>query len=104
MVVPDRYAAVPFRLFADIPNLVLNKRTGHKRPCFDCPIIWLKVLKGVGETFSKVSPRKIPYHNLSASASQRAEDASDGIRQSPRGERATEPTFGPSGMQERLNC
>ena len=30
--------------------------------------------------------------------------ASLGIRQSPRGDRETEPTFGPSGRQERLNC
>src|SRR5690349_8034836 len=29
--------------------------------------------------------------------------ASLGIRQSPRGDRLTEPTFGPSGRQERLN-
>ena len=29
---------------------------------------------------------------------------SDGIRQSPRGESVTVPTFGPSGRQERLNC
>ena len=27
-----------------------------------------------------------------------------GMRQSPRGESATEPTFTPSGKQERLNC
>ena len=31
-------------------------------------------------------------------------DASDGIRQSPRGDSVTEPTLGPSGTQERLNC
>lgn len=30
--------------------------------------------------------------------------ASDGIRQSPLGERETEPTLGQSGRQERLNC
>ena len=29
--------------------------------------------------------------------------ASLGMRQSPRGDRLTEPTFGPSGRQERLN-
>ena len=29
--------------------------------------------------------------------------ASLGIRQSPRGDRLTLPTFGPSGIQERLN-
>ncbi len=33
-----------------------------------------------------------------------ATEASLGMRQSPRGERATLPTFGPSGRQERLNC
>ena len=38
------------------------------------------------------------------SASQSAGLASLGIRQSPRGDSATEPTFGPSGMAERLNC
>ena len=31
-------------------------------------------------------------------------EASDGIRQSPLGDSVTEPTFGPSGRQERLNC
>ena len=31
-------------------------------------------------------------------------DASEGIRQSPRGDRLTLPTLGPSGTQERLNC
>ncbi len=35
---------------------------------------------------------------------QRMLCASEGMRQSPRGERLTEPTFGPSGMHERLNC
>ena len=34
----------------------------------------------------------------------RAAEASEGMRQSPRGERLTEPTFGPSGSQFRLNC
>jgi len=36
--------------------------------------------------------------------SHTAATASDGIRQSPRGESATLPTFTPSGRQERLNC
>ena len=40
----------------------------------------------------------------SRSRSHRAAEASLGIRQSPRGERATVPTFGPSGTQLRLNC
>ena len=37
-------------------------------------------------------------------ASQSAAAASLGIRQSPRGERVTLPTLGPSGRQLRLNC
>ena len=36
--------------------------------------------------------------------SQMALEASLGMRQSPRGERLTLPTLGPSGRQERLNC
>ncbi len=39
----------------------------------------------------------------SRSASQRATSASDGMRQSPRGERATDPTFGPSGITDRFH-
>ena len=31
-------------------------------------------------------------------------DASLGMRQSPRGDNATDPTFTPSGIHERLNC
>ena len=42
--------------------------------------------------------------SASASASHRLPDASGGIRQSPLGLSVTEPTFGPSGMHERLNC
>ena len=38
------------------------------------------------------------------SASQSALLASLGMRQSPRGDNATEPTLGPSGIAERLNC
>ncbi len=38
------------------------------------------------------------------SSSHSAADASLGMRQSPLGERVTEPTFGPSGRQLLLNC
>ena len=47
------------------------------------------------------NPHKGTPYNPS---SQAAGEASLGMRQSPRGERATEPIFGPSGRQERLNC
>ena len=48
--------------------------------------------------------RLFSYSSVSSSAIQRAALASDGIRQSPRGDRAAEPTLGPSGTQLRLNC
>lgn len=38
------------------------------------------------------------------SSIQAATSASLGMRQSPRGERLTDPTLGPSGRQLRLNC
>lgn len=40
----------------------------------------------------------------SSSFSQRPAQASLGMRQSPLGDSVTEPTLGPSGRQERLNC
>src|SRR5262245_64922961 len=43
-----------------------------------------------------------PEAARSAQASQSAAEASDGMRQSPRGDRLIEPTLGPSGRQERL--
>lgn len=43
-------------------------------------------------------------YSSSISLSQSVAIASLGIRQSPRGERLMEPTFGPSGRQLRLNC
>ena len=44
------------------------------------------------------------YSRVSSSAIQRADEASLGICQSPRGDSETEPTLGPSGRQDRLNC
>ena len=41
---------------------------------------------------------------FSKSRSHTSEQASLGILQSPLGDNATVPTFGPSGRQERLNC
>ena len=43
-------------------------------------------------------------YKFSSSSIHREATASLGIRQSPRGLRATEPTLGPSGRQLRLNC
>lgn len=40
----------------------------------------------------------------SSSFSQLSAQASEGMRQSPLGDRLTEPTLTPSGKQERLNC
>ena len=41
---------------------------------------------------------------FSSSAIHKALQASLGMRQSPRGDSVTDPTFGPSGRQLRLNC
>ena len=59
-------------------------------------------LPGVNVDFK--ANQRASYPSASTSASQASPLASLGIRQSPRGESATEPTFGPSGMAERLNC
>ena len=49
--------------------------------------------------------RALSHHTHDPSPSSHAAgSASDGIRQSPRGDRLTVPTFGPSGMHERLYC
>ena len=48
--------------------------------------------------------KHLPYSRPSSSSIQRLFTASLGMRQSPRGLRATEPTLGPSARQERLNC
>ena len=46
----------------------------------------------------------LDYSSPSSSSSHNAATASDGMRQSPRGDRATDPTLGPSARHERLNC
>ncbi len=46
----------------------------------------------------------IKYYNFSKRASQSDPEASEGMRQSARGDSETDPTFTPSGMQFRLNC
>lgn len=45
-----------------------------------------------------------PQSSSFSSSIQIATTASLGMRRSPRGETAIEPTFGPSGRQLRLNC
>lgn len=57
-----------------------------------------------GEAIRRVISMFLPPYSRSISFSHSLEQASLGIRQSPRGERVTLPTLGPSGRQERLNC
>ncbi len=74
VVLPSRkegvtaFAAVPDELFANIPIFALNKRTRQRLPRLICLITAVKVLKGCGETFSKVSPQKTilnyPKHSV----------------------------------------
>ena len=65
-------------------------------------------LRSMFQRASLASPlRTYNYNSFSNSSTcsiHSLTTASDGIRQSPRGLRVTEPTFGPSGIQERLNC
>ena len=61
----------------------------------------------VGRDFSFGMPPRAAWVQrtiLSSSEIQSLTWASDGMRQSPRGEKLTRLIFGPSGMQERLNC
>ena len=51
-----------------------------------------------------LSASSLFYSSASSSVCHSTIFASLGIRQSPRGDTATEPTFGPSGRQFRLNC
>lgn len=51
----------------------------------------------------EISAKPLP-HIFSIVSSHILLQASLGMRRSPLGEMATEPTLGPSGRQERLNC
>ena len=56
--------------------------------------------------FGENRENPLPFYNVifSSSAIHSALQASLGIRQSPRGDSVTDPTFGPSGKQLLLNC
>lgn len=62
--------------------------------------------KGESGRFRRGTPARLRGCAQSSSSSfiHRAEQASLGMRQSPRGESETLPTLGPSGKQLRLNC
>lgn len=49
-------------------------------------------------------PFRFTHYRFSNSSSQSAAEASEGMRQSPRGDKLTDPIFTPSGIHERLNC
>ena len=57
-----------------------------------------------GPSFRRLAPLKRVAYSVSSSVCHSVHWASLGIRQSPRGDRATVPTLGPSGRQLRLNC
>ena len=85
-----------FRRFSDILNdnvpLIQSPRSGAlllHRGRFHC----------AKRTFTLHSLQRSEFHRRSHASLE----ASDGIRQSPRGESDTDPTFGESGTQLRLN-
>lgn len=77
------------------------RRNLRPLPCASSPH---KIFDFAGTPFWRLAGEAVFYSSPSSSLSHSAADASLGIRQSPRGERATVPTLGPSGRQERLNC
>ena len=65
----------------------------------------LPTARGAAGPRRKATGSSVPDHSsVSSSACHSAAEASLGIRQSPRGDRAAVPTLGPSGTQLRLNC
>jgi len=69
------------------------------------------VLHSLGRGFANHQAGKIFYYwacftlfIFSKYLNQTSGRASLGILQSPRGDKATDPTLGPSGIAERLNC
>ncbi len=61
-------------------------------------------VSGLCDFFEKNRVKLLNYYRFSNSLSHKVAQASDGIRQSPRGDKLTLPTLGPSGRQLRLNC
>ena len=80
------------------------RRNLRPLPCASFPR--LKRFAGLirGPRYGDWRGRLPVYSRPSSSSCHNAATASLGIRQSPRGDRATEPTLGPSARQERLNC
>lgn len=70
------------------------------------PQVWSICIDN-GRQYSALPPESLATtsggRQAAMSASQLSGRASDGMRQSPLGESATFPTFGPSAVQERLN-
>ena len=77
------------------------RRNLRPLPCSSSPH---KIYNFAGAPFGRLAGKRLSYSRPSSSSIQRLFTASLGMRQSPRGLRATEPTLGPSGRQERLNC
>lgn len=92
----------PRRRKLRIPRLRVN-REGSLAPLLLLsprgPLCWARA----GAPWATGGESRYQFRVSSSSIQSRAE-ASEGIRQSPRGDRVTEPTLGPSGRQERLNC
>ena len=66
--------------------------------------VYLPFRKSIFSFFTFSLYRIFSFYKVSSSFIHTATLASLGILQSPRGESATVPTFGPSGRQDLLNC
>ena len=98
----DRLYPILEKLVTDVDHVVLLSDHEAEEDEADVDNI-MRILN-----LRSIRERKDLHYSITAELrrelSQRLTDASDGIRQSPRGDSVTEPTFGPSGRQLRLNC
>lgn len=98
---PAGSAANPFSTFERAEAAKANRAKGL---CFAGAGIHIMARSRGLSCFNAPRQRRIRPALATAAQRQTMEEASLGMRQSPRGESDTLPTRGPSGMQERLNC
>ncbi len=101
---PLQFRPMEARFHGDPISIILGENQSRLRQGFGCAKT-LGRAKGAARVCSRAAgPMQRISLQPSSSSSHRAATASEGMRQSPLGERLTEPTLGPSGRQERLNC
>ena len=96
-------AATPFRIRILIHGINENIKIRNSGYSMSREIVYWNVLLGA-QSPAPAWCGALSYCSCASSACHTAAQASLGMRQSPRGLSVTEPIFGPSGRQLRLNC